>query len=330
MFLLQAVIVAFIMVVTVAGYLIYARFDGQSKHERMMARIAGNTGTVSGVSGESFKDRQLAKHRAEIAKKLKEAGKENGGKKKKGSSLREKIQQAGLDITVPQFLIASGVSGVIFTLIALMIPMNAILKLSLIAIGFIGFPRYVLSFRAARRQKKFLTDFADALDAMVRLLQAGMPVTEAIAMVSREYTGPVREEMARIYDDQKVGIRLGEAAERAAKRMPLTEVKMFATAVQIQSETGSSLSEVLTNLSGVIRARFKLQRKVKALSSEAKSSAAIIAALPVVVTLGLYAVNPEYISLLFTTGTGKILSTGAVIWMAIGVFIMKQMINFRV
>jgi tight adherence protein B len=155
-------------------------------------------------------------------------------------------------------------------------------------------------------------------------------MTEAISMAAREFTGPLKEEMTRIYENQKIGVPIGQAALETAKRIPLTEVHMFATALQIQSETGSSLSEVLSNLSTIIRARFKLKRKIKALSSEAKASAAIIAALPVLVTLGLYLANPNYISLLYTTTKGKYLAGGALTWMSLGVLIMRQMINFRI
>ena len=178
--------------------------------------------------------------------------------------------------------------------------------------------------------EKFLEEFPDALDASVRLLQAGMPVSEAIAMASREFTGPLKEEMTRIYENQKIGVPLGQAALETAHRVPLTEVYMFATALQIQSETGSSLREVLSNLSTIIRARFRLKRKVKALSSEAKASAAIIASLPLLVTLGLKFANPEYISLLYTTPKGKFLATCAIGWMSCGVLIMRQMINFKI
>jgi tight adherence protein B len=104
---------------------------------------------------------------------------------------------------------------------------------------------------------------------------------------------------------------------------------MFATAVIIQTQTGSSLSEVLGNLSGVIRQRFRLRRKVEALSAEAKISAMIIGALPCVVVGALYLLNREYISLLWTTPTGKMLSYGAITWMSIGILVMRQMINFK-
>jgi tight adherence protein B len=196
--------------------------------------------------------------------------------------------------------------------------------------GFLGVPRLFIKWKAYRRQKKFIAEFADALDGMVRLLQAGMPMSEAIAMGSREFSGPIKEEMLRVHDNQRVGVPLGEAALIMAQRIPLPEVHMFAAALQIQSETGSSLSEVLSNLAAVIRSRFRLRRKVKALSSEAMSSAAIIAALPIVVTLGLYFVRPEYVGILFTLPKGKILLTAAGVWMSLGMLMMRQMINFRI
>jgi tight adherence protein B len=183
---------------------------------------------------------------------------------------------------------------------------------------------------AARRQKLFLADLADVLESMVRLLKAGMPVSEAIKMVAREFTGPMGEEMGRIFDQQKVGVPLPEAVLNCAKRMPLTEVHMFATAVSIQAQTGSSLSEVFENLARVVRARFRLKRKVVALSSEAKSSAMIIGALPILVASAMYFINPDYIGTLFYTVTGKWLLAAAIFWMTCGVLVMKQMINFKV
>jgi tight adherence protein B len=157
-----------------------------------------------------------------------------------------------------RFWVYSFISGGIIGGLLMLTNVGALSHVFLTFFGFMGLPRFVLKFLAGRRQKKFLEDFPDALEAMVRLLQAGMPVSEAIAMVAREFIGPVGDEMMRIYEDQKVGITMGDAAKRAADRMPLTEMQMFATAIEIQTETGSSLSEVLSNIANVIRSRFKL------------------------------------------------------------------------
>ena len=306
------------------AWMLYVNAQKQQR-DRVMMVITGG----ANLNKKNDRSKQLLKKREEIARKLKEVGEEKNKKNKK-PTVKELWQQAGFEGDVKKFWISSAVFGFIFFIIIANTGIPLLAKAFLTVAGFLGLPRFFLKWKAARRQKQFLEGFADALEAMIRLLQAGMPVSEAIAMVAREYEGPIGEEMRHIYDDQKIGIPMGEAAERCAKRMPLTEVKMFATAVQIQSETGSSLSEVLGNLASVIRARFRLKRKVKALSSEAKASAAIIGALPLLVAFGLYMVNEEYIMLLFTTPTGKLLATGAVFWMSCGILIMRQMINFKV
>lgn len=299
----------------------------QEQQRRNLAVI----GRVAAGGLDDGRDRASAKQRADIARKLNEAGKEREQKKKDRATLRELMMQGGYEAPVSRYWIFSSLFAVIvWLMLNAMTSWPQITVLLVTVTAFLGMPRWYLKRAAARRQRKFLEDFPDALDASVRLLQAGMPISEAIAMVSREYEGPLREEMQRIYENQKIGVPLGQAALETAKRIPLTEVHMFATALQIQSETGSSLSEVLSNLSHVIRARFRLKRKIKALSSEAKASASIIGALPVLVTLGLYAAAPEYISILFDQRTGNFLLMGAVGWMMIGVLVMRGMINFKI
>jgi tight adherence protein B len=157
-----------------------------------------------------------------------------------------------------------------------------------------------------------------------------MPVTEAISMVAREYSGPIGEEMERVYNAQKLGETLPDAVQKMTLRVPLPEVQMFATAITIQVQTGSSLSEVLGNLSGVIRGRFALKRKIQALSSEARISAMIIGSIPIILTGVLYLVNRDYIMLLFTDPTGKMLTGIAVGMMLVGAAVMRQMINMKV
>lgn len=265
--------------------------------------------------------------RSDLAKKLKNSEQEvNKGKQ----SLSLKLEQAGLPISVKQFWLFSVLSGVVFTVIAKIIGLSLIVVILFSIIGVFGFPKFFLAKKINSRQKKFMNDFADALESMMRLLKAGMPVSEAIKMVAREYTGPMGEEMERVYEQQKIGVPLPEAVLDAAKRMPLTEMQMFATAIAIQTQTGSSLSEVLQNLASVIRARFRLRRKVQALSAEAKASAMIIGSLPILVATGLYFVNPDSIMLLFTEPTGKFLLGCAITSMCVGILVMRQMINFKI
>lgn len=324
---LQIALVGVIALV-IAGFS-YA-FTQNREAERKRRLVSVIKGHVASDSNVSEKDEQN-KRRAEIAQKLKQSkADEHKDEKKKKATISLQIGQAGLNISVRQFWIYSFALMIAAVLTAKIMHQPPLILVLVAITALLGIPRLVLRRLAARRQKKFLEDFADALEAVVRLLKAGMPVAEAISMIAREYTGPVGEEMSRVYDKQKIGVPLHEAALEATKRMPLPEVQMFATGLAIQAQTGSSLSEVLMNLAGVIRARFKLKRKIKALSSEAIASAAIIGALPNLVALGMYFANRDYIMVLFTDPFGNILLAGAVVWMAIGVVVMKMMINFKI
>jgi tight adherence protein B len=316
-------VVSLALVLVVTGMIAFLVSNTKNTQKRRTMSIIRGGSVEDNGKGSSAKDNR----RETLARKLKETDPDAEEKKK---SIPVLLQQAGLTISVRKFWMLSLALSVVLTFAVFVWGKGPFVILMTAIIGLFGLPRYILKRMIKRRQKKFLADLPDVLEAMTRLLRAGMPVSESIKMVAREFTGPIGEEMGRIFDQQKIGVSLPEAVQECARRMPLPEVQMFATAVTIQAQTGSSLSEILEGLAKVIRARFRLRRKVQALSSEAKSSAAIIGALPVLVGLGLYFMNPEYIGVLFTEKIGKFLLAGAVFWMACGVFVMKQMINFKV
>lgn len=317
------ILLAVVAIMIAAGMMFYLLSNTKREQQkRVFAVIAGQ----SHAAPETEKDGK-DRRRADLAKKLQQQGKQH----RKTNSIRDQLNRAGFyETPVSKFWFFTVISGVIFTSLAVILDQSPVVIGLIAVIGFFGFPRFVLKVKINRRQKKFLDEFSDALESMVRLLKAGMPVSEAIAMMSREYTGPVGEEMSKIYEQQKIGIPLPEACLKAAERMPITEMQMFATGITIQQQTGSSLSEVLLNLAKVIRARFRLKRKIQALSAEAKASAMIIGSLPIIVCAGLYAVNPEYMYPLFYTLKGKYFLGGAVCWMCMGILVMRQMINFRI
>lgn len=309
-----------------AVYSAIVLYQQAEKKKRVMSIMRG--GSVQDL--EKAKANFQEQRRAGLSKKLKAAENQDESKEKKKSFFNVPLAEAGLSISQQEFWLFSAVCGVFFTLVVKVMGASTFVVAMVAITSFLGIPRLALKLKIRHRQKQFMEEFADALESMMRLLKAGMPVGESIKMVAREFTGPMGEEMGTIYDQQKIGVPLPEAVLAASKRMPLTEMQMFATAIAIQTQTGSSLSEVLQNLANVIRSRFALKRKVQALSSEAKASAGIIGALPILVATGLYFVNPAYIELLFTDPTGKFLMGCAVAWMCVGVLVMRQMINFKV
>ena len=195
-----------ILVIIGTGVALYLNGEARRK-QKMLGMIMGQTARIDSKKSEA--DEQN-KRRAEIAKKLKEGGDPNAAKKKK-ATIPILLGQAGLDISTQQYFIFSGISCIVFVLLGLLIGASLFMMVMLTIIGFFGFPRFVIRHITKRRQKKFLAEFPDALEAMVRLLKAGMPVAEAISMISREFTGPIGEEMSRVYDKQKIGIPLHEA-----------------------------------------------------------------------------------------------------------------------
>lgn len=319
------IVVSLLLVLVVTAMIAFMLSNAKSTQKRRVMNVI-----KGGVADDGHKKRNgLDVRREALAKKLKEGGNSDEDEKKK-KSIAMSLTQAGLSISVRQYWIYSIVFTIVATGIVVALGKSPFVVAMTAIIAFFGIPKLVIKRLIIKRQKKFLSELADALDAMTRLLRAGMPVSEAIKMVAREFVGPIGDEMGRIFDQQKIGVSLPEAVQECARRMPLPEIQMFATAVTIQAQTGSSLSDILDGLAKVIRSRFRLRRKVQALSSEAKSSAMIIGALPIFVALAMYFINPDYIGVLFTDKLGKFLLGGAVFWMSMGILCMKQMINFKV
>lgn len=275
------------------------------------------------VQTEAVSNRKKA-----VADTLKDLDERN--KAKSRPSLRARLQQAGLDVTENAFYIASGVCGLVCALLIMMTLTDSMISVLLAAfVGAVGLPRWVLNKLIQRRQNKFINEFANAVDVIVRGIKSGLPLNECLAIIGRESPEPVAGEFREIVDQQRVGVPLQEAFERMMQRMPLAEVRFFAIVVSIAQQAGGNLSEALGNLSGVLRERKKLQGKVAAMSAEAKASAAVLGALPFLVTFIVYISTPAYIAYLWNTQVGIMMLVFAGIWMACGVFVMKKMIAFK-
>lgn len=274
-----------------------------------------------------------ANRKKQVAETLKDL--ESRQKAKEKVTIRLQLERAGLDIDIKYFWIASALSALLCVVLSRrMVPASssAIAPLIMIAAAFIGgfgLPRFVLAKLVARRQKKFLAELANSIDVIVRGIKSGLPLNECLSVIAKEAPEPVAGEFAEVIEQQRVGVTLGEGLERMTRRVPLAEVKFFAIVVAIQQQSGGNLAEALSNLSGVLRDRFKMQMKVKALSAEAKASAGILGALPPGVMFMVYSSSPDYIAPLFETRTGNLMILVGLSWMIMGILIMRKMINFK-
>ena len=267
--------------------------------------------------------------RRQIQDSLNQLGDEQKQRKRK-ATLRTLIQQAGLDTPVRMFWVMSALAGVGFAVAPFMFGLPWFVSAGLGFVGFLGLPRWVLGYLRKRRQNVFLNDFADAIDVMVRALKAGLPVSEAMKIISTELGAPVGPEFLEVVEGQRIGISIDQGIERMFERMPLSEVNFLAIVMTIQSKTGGNLSEALGNLSRVLRDRKKMKMKIRSVSQEAKSSAAIIGSLPFVIMGALTMLNPNYMNPLFETSLGNVLLVGSATWMTTGVLVMRKMIQFEI
>ncbi|HEY9079923.1 type II secretion system F family protein [Magnetovibrio sp.] len=291
---------------------------------RLKKRIdsIGSIASSGSVSAKAESRRQKR-----IQDKLKGVG-ETQKKEGIGDKIAAALLQAGLQIEVKVLVlicIALGIAGVVGAIVVNAPPL-AIPAAGIIAGA--GLPKFVLGRMAQRRQNEFTKHFAEAIDVITRGIRSGLPVGECLNVIAREFEGPVGEEFTMVVEGQRLGMTLEDIMSRALKRIPTAEFKFFAIVLQIQKQTGGNLADTLENLSEVLRSRKRIKDKIKALSSEAKASAGIIASLPFFVLGMLSLVNPAYVATLFTDGIHLVfIGLGM---MGIGIFVMSQMINFEV
>lgn len=201
-------------------------------------------------------------------------------------------------------------------------------------VGF-GLPHMVVSKLIKSRVVKFNARFPDAIDLLVRGLRSGLPIAETLQAVSTEIPGPVGIEFKQVIERVRIGKSMEAALQDSADVVDTPEFQFFCITLAIQRETGGNLAETLGNLSEVLRKRAQMKLKIKAMSSEAKASAYIVGALPFLVFILVYIMNPDYVASFFPGNEQSdvrvmITGLGGLVWMGIGVFIMSRMIDFEI
>jgi tight adherence protein B len=245
-------------------------------------------------------------------------------------SLNRLVMQSGVSIGFTRLLVfvAIGGSGVFVSVYWLRQSVLEALPIALTCA--IVLPFAVLSLLRRRRWAKFGAQFPDAIDIIVRSLRAGHPVPVAVAMVAREMPDPVGTEFGIIADEVTYGADMETGMRNLSFRVGQEDLPLFVTAVAIQGSTGGNLSEILANLSAVIRMRYKMRRKIKALAAEGKFSAFFLSGLPVVVFLLLNVATPDFYSSVWDKSMTKIGLGCAAGWMVLGNLLMYRMVNFKI
>jgi tight adherence protein B len=327
MTLLQIAVFCFISVSLIALILGWSTPSDSARLRERMERVGGkqDAETLDGLSVEDIRrKRRVRESLREL--RAREIGR---ARRRAKPTLTGRLRQAGLEWSRKSYFTGSVLVG-----LAAFIVMLALGRLTLLpALGFglaagVALPHLYVARKRSQRLKKFSDDFPNAIDIIVRGVRSGMALADGLKTIAAEMEDPIRAEFATVVRDQTLGVPLDEAVQRLADRVPLSETSFFAIVVGIQSRTGGNLSEALSNLSRVVRGRKHIAAKIRAMSSEAISSAAIIGAMPPLVMGVLFLVSPDYLSILFTSTTGNLILIGSLLWMLIGCLVMRGMIRF--
>jgi len=304
----------------VAWVLLYPILSGERQAERRMASVARTEPAARPARGAPKPRRE------QIEGTLKEL--EQRQKKAKRPPISVRIGQAGLNWSKRKFIVISAVIGFVSFVVGFVASGGIIPAVAFGFAGGFGIPRWLLKFLKKRREAKFLDGLPDAVDVIVRGIKAGLPLLDSMKLIANEAPEPLRSEFRGIIETQTVGIPLGDACLKLYERIPVAEANFFGIVVSIQQRAGGNLSEALGNLSRVLRDRKKMKAKIKAMSQEAKASAAIIGSLPIIVMGLVWFTSPGYIDLLWIDPTGRVMLACCGVWMSIGIFVMRKMINF--
>lgn len=246
------------------------------------------------------------------------------------AKLRERLAQTGRRISLGEYVLVSALIGILVYLALAFLAVPAFASLLFALASSLGLPHVAVGVMIKRRRAQFIMLFPEAIDLIARGLRSGLPVTESIKAVGDELPDPIGIEFRNIIDSFGLGLTLEEALAAATKRIDVPEFRFFAVAIAIQRETGGNLTETLENLSGILRRRKQMKLKIRALSSEARASAMIVGALPFIMFLVLWVIEPNYVAVLLKNPLGHIFLGAGILSLTIGIFVLMRMVRFEI
>jgi tight adherence protein B len=247
----------------------------------------------------------------------------------RGSAISRWIEQSGTKASTSSIFLVALVLAAIMAVIAQVATRTPLSMIGGAALGF-AMPFMVLRMKRTRRLRTFEEEFPEALDLISRALKAGHAFATGLKMVADEMKEPVGPEFRKTFDEQNFGLPLKDALENLTLRIPILDMRFFATAVLIQRETGGNLSEILENLAHVVRERFKILRQVRVYTAHGRMTGYVLLALPAVLAVALSFINPEHMNMLFRERLGQILLMVAIGMQTAGFIWIKQVVKIEV
>jgi len=239
------------------------------------------------------------------------------------------LQQSGLSWSLQTLLILSVGMAMALGIMTLTITQSVISSIIATLIGALLPNMYVRRKRTARLNA-FEEFLPESIDLVGRALRAGHPLSSGLKMAADDGPEPVAGEFRRIFEEQRFGLPLQDSLLGMADRVNLVDVRILVTAILIQREVGGNLAEILDNLSAVVRARFTIRRQVRVYTAQGRMTGYLLSALPLIIFLLLYALNRQYMSILFTDPVGKILVGTAISMQLIGFVWIRKIIKIEI
>jgi tight adherence protein B len=239
------------------------------------------------------------------------------------------MEQADAAISPAQFFGISAAMAVVGMFIPVFAGFHASIVLPM-GLLLAGLPLGWLLLRRRKRLRQFAKQLPDALELVSRALRAGHSLASGFNLISEEMRDPIAKEFQRVFEEQNLGVPLDEALDNLTERIPNLDLRFFATAVILQRQTGGDLAEILDKIGYLIRERFKIWGQVQALTGEGRLSGIVLLALPPVLFLAVYRLNPDYVVPLFTDPMGRRMLAGGIIMQLIGAVVIKKIISIKV
>jgi tight adherence protein B len=312
--------------IIVAGYLGASRVPGLLVQRKLEARLREVSQPAESIESAKSKMQQLFKE-------------EKGGPlpgldrflkgTERGNALSRWIEQSGSRRSIGSVLMSSVFFAVLLAFVVTLV-VRAPWGLPAGALVGFGLPFMMLNYKRGKRMRKFEEEFPEALDLISRALKAGHAFATGLKMVADEMHEPVGPEFRKTFDEQNFGLPLKDALENLTLRVPIIDVRFFATAVLIQRETGGNLSEILENLAHVVRERFKILRQVRVFTAHGRMTGYVLLALPAVLCIALFFINPDHMNILFRERVGNMLLMTAAGMQTIGFFWIRQVVKIEV
>src|SRR5580704_17041886 len=319
------ILIGAIWAVAMLAWFLVTKYLKSSDLDRIKARLSGTNKAKkakTGKTGEASVMQQEVGTKNRLAQKIVD-------KDRLGPKIGNFLEQAGMR-WAPARLVHTCLIGFMGgCVLGWMLTSSVIVAVALGAVG-VGGPIYFIYRKRKSRLHRFEEIFPDALEFVSRSMRAGHAFSVSLEMIHREFQEPVSSEFRRTFEEANLGLPIEIALQKLAVRVPSLDVHFFVSAVLLQKRTGGNLAEILDKLAYVIRERFKLRGRIRAISAHGRMTGIALTSIPLGVAVIMFYVNPDYVKFFFTDDVGHLMMGGAVVLQIIGYLIIQHIVKIEV